>query len=81
MGSCADHADPMPHPHGERIYGPGTAFNEKFIKSDVLIMGENKPANEARYIHNAPTAKASGPFMAATTRKITGTTSATRPPT
>lgn len=31
--------------------GQTTAFNSKLIKSHVLIMGENKPANEARYIH------------------------------
>lgn len=31
--------------------GQTTGFNKKFIKSDVLIMGENKSANEARYIH------------------------------
>ncbi|MBK6993636.1 MAG: asparagine synthetase B [Lewinellaceae bacterium] len=33
--------------------GQATAFNKKFIKPNVLIMGENKPANEARYIHDA----------------------------
>ena len=31
--------------------GQTTAFNEKYIKSSVLIMGENKVAGEARYIH------------------------------
>lgn len=31
--------------------GQTTAFNKKLIKSNVLIMGENKAANEARYIH------------------------------
>ena len=31
--------------------GQSTAFNKDLIKSDVLIMGENKSANEARYIH------------------------------
>ena len=31
--------------------GQTTAFNSNLIKSHVLIMGENKPANEARYIH------------------------------
>jgi hypothetical protein len=31
--------------------GQTTAFNSKLIKSSVLIMGENKPAGEARYIH------------------------------
>ncbi|MBL7803835.1 MAG: asparagine synthetase B [Saprospiraceae bacterium] len=33
--------------------GQSTAFIKKFIKPQVLIMGENKPANEARYIHSA----------------------------
>ncbi len=31
--------------------GQTTAYNNKFIKSNVLIMGENKAAGEARYIH------------------------------
>jgi len=31
--------------------GQTTAFNEKFVKSKVLVMGENKGAGEARYIH------------------------------
>ena len=31
--------------------GQTTAFNEKYIKSSVLIMGENKEAGEAKYIH------------------------------
>ena len=31
--------------------GQTTAYNKKFIKPDVLIMGENKGAGEARYIH------------------------------
>lgn len=31
--------------------GQTTAFNKKFVKPDVIIMGENKSANEARYIH------------------------------
>jgi len=31
--------------------GQSTAFIRKYIKSNVLVMGENKPANEARYIH------------------------------
>ncbi len=31
--------------------GQTTAFNKNVIKSNVLIMGENKSANEARYIH------------------------------
>lgn len=32
--------------------GQTTAYNSKYIKSDVLIMGENKAAGEARYLHN-----------------------------
>ncbi|MBE9467719.1 MAG: asparagine synthetase B [Bacteroidetes bacterium] len=31
--------------------GQTTAYNKNFIKTNVLIMGENKVANEARYIH------------------------------
>ncbi|OFX17612.1 MAG: asparagine synthetase B [Bacteroidetes bacterium GWA2_31_9] len=32
--------------------GQTTAYNEKFVKSKVLVMGENKGAGEARYIHS-----------------------------
>ena len=31
--------------------GQTTAFRKQYIKPNILIMGENKPANEARYIH------------------------------
>ena len=31
--------------------GQTTAYRKKYIKSDVLILGENKPAGEVRYIH------------------------------
>ncbi len=31
--------------------GQTTAFRKDRIKSSVLVMGENKVANEARYIH------------------------------
>ncbi len=31
--------------------GQTTAFLKKYLKSDVLILGDNKPAKEARYIH------------------------------
>ncbi len=31
--------------------GQTTAYDREFIKSDVLIMGENKSVNEARYMH------------------------------
>lgn len=33
--------------------GQATAYLKKYIKPNVLIMGENKPATEARYIHGA----------------------------
>ncbi len=32
--------------------GQTTAFRKRHIKSGILILGENKPANEARYIHS-----------------------------
>lgn len=35
--------------HG--FMGQSTAFVKKYIKSSVLILGENKAADEARYIH------------------------------
>jgi len=35
--------------HG--FMGQTTAFNKNLIQSNVVIMGENKAANEARYIH------------------------------
>ena len=31
--------------------GQTTSFRKKYLKSDVVIMGETKSANEARYIH------------------------------
>lgn len=31
--------------------GQTTAFKKEFIKTNVLVMGQNKSANEARYIH------------------------------
>lgn len=33
------------------FYGQSTAYRKDLIKPGVLIMGENKPAGEARYIH------------------------------
>jgi len=33
------------------FWGQTVAFNKKFLKKNVLIMGENKEYNEARYIH------------------------------
>ncbi len=35
----------------EGFMGQTTAFRKKFLKSGVLIMGETKAENEARYIH------------------------------
>lgn len=43
---CQDHT-----PVIKGFMGQTTAFNEDQIKSSVLIMGENKAAHEARYIH------------------------------
>ena len=31
--------------------GQTTAYDKDYIKSDILVMGENKPEQEARYIH------------------------------
>ena len=33
--------------------GQTTAFVREYIKSNVLILGENKPANEVRYLHGS----------------------------
>lgn len=43
---CQDHEQII-----KGFMGQSTAFVEKYIKPAVLIMGENKAANEARYIH------------------------------
>ncbi len=43
---CQNHEQVI---HGFR--GQTTAFNKQYIKSDVVIMGENKALDEARYIH------------------------------
>ena len=43
---CQDHVQVI-----KGFMGQTTAFNKNNIKSNVLIMGENKAANEARYIH------------------------------
>lgn len=32
--------------------GQCTAFRKNLVKSNVLVLGENKPANEVRYIHS-----------------------------
>jgi hypothetical protein len=31
--------------------GQTTAFNKKYVKSNVVLLGETKSLNEARYIH------------------------------
>jgi hypothetical protein len=33
------------------FYGQTTAFNKNYLRSEVLVLGENKSLNEARYIH------------------------------
>lgn len=43
---CQDHTSLI-----KGFMGQTTAFNEKVIKPNVLIMGENKAVGEARYIH------------------------------
>jgi hypothetical protein len=43
---CQDHTKVI-----KGFYGQTTAFNEQFVKTSVTIMGENKSANEAKYIH------------------------------
>ena len=34
------------------FYGQTTGYKKKYIKSDVLILGENKAINEVRYMHS-----------------------------
>lgn len=43
---CQDHTKII-----KGFMGQTTAFKKQFIKSNVLIMGQNKSAGEARYIH------------------------------
>jgi hypothetical protein len=43
---CQNHSQIIPG-----FMGQTTAFKKELIKSDVLILGENKSANEAKYIH------------------------------
>jgi hypothetical protein len=43
---CQDHSQVI-----HAFMGQSTAFNTKCIKPEVLIMGDNKSKNEARYIH------------------------------
>ena len=51
MGSGANHAcqNHLQVIHGFR--GQTTAFEKKCVKPEVIIMGENKALDEARYIH------------------------------
>ncbi len=43
---CQDHETLI---HG--FMGQTTAFNKKYLKSNVVVLGETKSLNEARYIH------------------------------
>lgn len=43
---CQNHARVI-----KGFMGQTTAYNKNLVKPEVLIMGENKSANEARYIH------------------------------
>lgn len=43
---CQDHTKVI-----KGFWGQTTAFNEQLLKTSVTIMGENKGANEAKYIH------------------------------
>jgi hypothetical protein len=43
---CQDHTTTI-----KGFMGQTTAFRKEVLKSSVLVMGEFKPANEARYIH------------------------------
>lgn len=43
---CQDHTRTV-----KGFMGQTTAFKKEFVKSSVLVMGQNKSANEARYIH------------------------------
>lgn len=43
---CQDHTKII-----KGFYGQTTAFDEHYIKSSVVIMGENKSIDEAKYIH------------------------------
>lgn len=43
---CQNHTDIV-----KGFWGQTTAFRKETLKSRVLVMGENKSANEARYIH------------------------------
>jgi len=43
---CQDHTQVI-----KGFMGQTTAFIKNYVKSEVLVMGENKAANEVRYIH------------------------------
>lgn len=43
---CQDHTTTI-----KGFMGQTTAFRKEFLKSSVLVMGDFKPTNEARYIH------------------------------
>jgi hypothetical protein len=43
---CQDHTKVI-----KGFWGQSVAFNEQYIKTSVTIMGENKGAHEAKYIH------------------------------
>lgn len=43
---CQDHEQII-----KAFMGQSTAFNKKLVKPSVLVMGENKSADEVRYIH------------------------------
>ncbi len=43
---CQNHANMI-----KGFMGQTTAYNRELVKPNVLVMGENKAANEARYIH------------------------------
>jgi hypothetical protein len=43
---CQNHTNTIP-----AFWGQTVAFNKQYVKKNVLIMGESKAFNEARYIH------------------------------
>ncbi len=45
---CQDHTRVI-----KAFYGQTTAFKSQYVKPGVLVMGENKALNEARYIHGS----------------------------
>ena len=69
---CQDHTTTI-----KGFMGQTTSFRKETLKTSVLVMGENKAANEAKYIHGEYV-KEPGLFTAAMTLKITNMLSATR---